>query len=176
MKPRELFTVIDSHIDDWRNKTDTAIADEVNAWEESERTQRLITSRFLIVQLGRKDARIVLGTLIAGVDADPVLRSAYDHLNGAGLDFDAPFVHEAIDELATAGGWSEALKSAVHELGITRRRLLPGNDTVNATDVRAALDWRENDLRYTAARTRATVALDEGGDWTAICKAFEGAD
>ena len=73
----------------------------------------------LIDKLGQDDATLVCQTIKTAAQTDPILDGAWIALNTDGLHLYQDDRQAMIDQLAVAGGWSDELKTAVKECGVT---------------------------------------------------------
>jgi hypothetical protein len=126
------------------------------------------TVDWLAFQLGDIDqTRVVLNTLKAGSESDALLWAFAMKLNSTGVDFSNPQVQGQIDQLATAGGWSEELRNAVKWIGIKPRSWwefwgCPVPDPGDIAMARASIAADAERARVIAAWNATINALDAG--------------
>lgn len=80
----------------------------------------LYTVAIIPVALNRDldKSRLVLGTIKAAADADPLVWAFSQKINGGSQDFADPSIGPMIDQLAAAGKWPSDVTEAMHAIGI----------------------------------------------------------
>ncbi|MBX3444276.1 MAG: hypothetical protein KF774_17875 [Planctomyces sp.] len=82
---------------------------------------RAYTAGDLVAKLGAENAAIVLGTLDAAGQQNPILKAAWVGLSTLGISLHTPDRQAMIDGLAAAGEWPGELRDAVKALGVEHR-------------------------------------------------------
>lgn len=81
----------------------------------------LITVGHITDAVGMDASRLVIGTVQAGADQDPLLQAAMHALYTTGMLLSPPDRQDMIDQLALAGEWPDEVRDAVKALGIDNR-------------------------------------------------------
>lgn len=80
-------------------------------------TNRQIIVADIMAAVGVDAGRLVLGTLKAASDVDPILAAAYQALVTVGISLSDDLRQTMIDQLAVAGNWPDSVRDAVKALG-----------------------------------------------------------
>lgn len=80
-------------------------------------THRQIIVADIINAVGVEAGGLVLGTLKAASDVDPILAAAYQALVTVGISLSDDLRQGMIDQLAVAGNWPNSVRDAVKALG-----------------------------------------------------------
>lgn len=83
-------------------------------------TGRQLQVADLIATVGVEGCGLVLGTLQAASQANPVLAAAYQALVTVGISLSDDLRQGMIDQLSAAGKWPDELRDAVKALGVTK--------------------------------------------------------
>lgn len=148
---------------DWQ-----AAADKLNAYDIPYNITKSYTLGDLIELLGIDDARVIAGTMKAA-SADPIIDGAYQAMMSRGIMLYQPERQALIDGLATAGGWSDALKAKAKQAGISYQNRLGGTEaspiTCTAEEVEAVYKKGKLEAWWETEQAKPdgiAVALQEG--------------
>lgn len=115
-----IYDAILAYAETQANSGDWAgVAGILNAPTVSKNNPEAWTVGKLIVKLGQADAVIVCETIKAAAQTDAILDGTWIALNTEGVNLYQPERQAMIDGLAAAGSWSDELKTAVKECGVT---------------------------------------------------------
>ena len=168
MQPPELYALIESQELDVAEMTPADIAAHINTTVNKTPDHVPKTSVTIIRQFGLDTAGLILGTLQAAGQQNPVVKSALARLDSStGLDFSDPLMRQMIPVLAEQGEWPAEITAAVLALGEITTPVNPGED-VTADEVTAALQYRVNSQRLVKNYNAAHSAAEAGADWDAI--------
>jgi hypothetical protein len=86
-------------------------------------TNATITVADVVAAVGMDAGRLVVGTIRAAAEQDPILAASYQALSTVGMSLSGADRQELIDQLAAAGQWPDAVRDAVKALGgVTRKQ------------------------------------------------------
>jgi len=85
--------------------------------------RELQTVAAIVLAIGKDETRLVLGTIKAVAEQDPLVDAFYVKLCSYGEDWADPEWQKSIDDLAKIGNWSEDTVNKLKAMGIVPRTL-----------------------------------------------------
>ena len=174
----EIYDAILGYAESQANLKDwTGVASTLNTKSIANRNPEVWTVAKLIAKIGQSDATLVCQTIKTAAQTDPIMDGTWIALNTEGIHLFQDDRQAMIDQLAVAGSWSEALKTAVKECGVTYSSPAEayGLGTVTAADCEASWgvylleqEWSSllntNIVPNTDDRTNLVAALRAAAD------------
>ena len=133
-------------------------------------TNRQIIVADIMTAVGVDAGRLVLGTLKAASEADPILAAAYQALVTVGISLSDDLRQGMIDQLAVAGQWPNSVRDAVKALGrVTQPRWATQGYQSQPTLQQIQTELDKDRLRTEAAQrynafVEAVDSWDGGGE------------
>ena len=137
----EIYDAILGYAESQANLKDwTGVASTLNTKSIANRNPEVWTVAKLIAKIGQSDTTLVCQTIKTAAQTDPIMDGTWIALNTEGIHLFQDDRQAMIDQLAVAGSWSEALKTAVKECGVTYSSPAEayGLGTVTAADCEAS--------------------------------------
>lgn len=139
-------------------------------------TNRQIIVADIMTAVGVDAGRLVLGTLQAASEADPIFAAAYQALVTVGISLSDDLRQGMIDQLAQAGNWTNSVRDAVKALGrITQPRWRTEGYATEPTlqQIQAEIDMIQQAALKSAKVSVLTSALDSINHDTTIADLVE---
>lgn len=170
MTPSALYSNLEAHCDDLlaADEDHVTIADAMNAKTWSVKSLERSTTTTLLDRLEPTEYETLRTTLENVGHTSPYVRGINEALAGEGVLLSDDRAKGFIESLRPYLG--DDLTEKVKAIGVQVHPVLP--EPVTAEDVAAARQWHALSQQLAAAKSRATEALDAGGDWSAIVAAF----
>lgn len=137
----EIYDAILAYAESQANANDwTGVVSTLSAQSIANRNPEVWTVAKLITKIGQSDATLVCQTIKTAAETDPIMDGTWIAINTEGIHLFQDERQAMIDQLAVAGSWSEALKTAVKECGVTYSSPAEayGLGTVTAADCEAS--------------------------------------